>query len=155
MGKSLPGFKTPVPIALHSKRDAFPSKGITLGDFLCDLWSKNEFGTLWNLAKGRAIPVAHESHENEKRQIESAVSMARAGLFGKASRLLLCSGLAPNTDITWQLLLPKHPSCPPPVAPLMPSTPATIGPDFNMFAILHSFPKDTAEVLQALGSKTG
>eukprot|EP00731_Ephydatia_muelleri_P024145 Em0016g416a len=69
--------------------------------------------------------------------------MARAGLFGKASRLLLSSGLAPNTDITWRLLLSKHPSCPPPVAPLIPSTPATIGPDFNMFAILHSFPKDT------------
>ena len=31
MGKSLPGFKTPVPIALHSKRDAFTSKDITLG----------------------------------------------------------------------------------------------------------------------------
>ena len=70
--------------------------------------------------------------------------MARAGLFGKASRLLLSSGLAPNTDTTWQLLLSKHPSCPPPVAPLIPSTPATIGPDFNMLAILHSFPKDTA-----------
>eukprot|EP00731_Ephydatia_muelleri_P025228 Em0017g311a len=28
MGKSLPGFKTPVPIALHSKKDAFPSKGV-------------------------------------------------------------------------------------------------------------------------------
>ena len=113
-------------------------------NYLCDLWSKNEFGTLWNLAKGRAIPVAHESHGNDKRRIESAVSMARAGLFGKASRLLLSSGLAPNTDTTWQLLLSKHPSCPPPVAPLIPSTPATIGPDFNMLAILHSFPKDTA-----------
>ena len=113
-------------------------------NYLCDLWSKNEFGTLWNLAKGRAIPVAHESHGNDKRQIESAVSMARAGLFGKVSRLLLSSGLAPNTDTTWQLLLSKHPSCPPPVAPLIPSTPATIGPDFNMLAILHSFPKDTA-----------
>ena len=33
---------------------------------------------------------------------------------------------------------------PPLVAPLIPSTPATMGPDFNMFAILHSFPKDTA-----------
>ena len=29
-------------------------------------------------------------------------------------------------------------------SPLIPSTPATIGPYFNMFAILHSFPTDTA-----------
>ena len=64
----------------------------------CGMWSKNEFGTLWNLAKGHAIPVAHESNKNEKRQIESAVSMVRAGLFGTASHLLLSSGLAPTKD---------------------------------------------------------
>ena len=60
----------------------------TLINFLCDLWSKNKPSTLWNLAKGRAVPVTHGSHqchEYEKRQLESVVSMARAGLFGKAS----------------------------------------------------------------------
>ena len=41
------------------------------------------------------------------------------------------------------VVIVKHPSCPPPVAPLIPPSPATIGPDFKMLVMLHSFPKDT------------
>ena len=53
-------------------------------------------------------------------------------------------GLAPNTDVTWQLLLSKHPSCPLPTAPLMPSESTVLGPDFNIMATLQSFPLGTA-----------
>ena len=39
MGESLPGFKTPVPITFHSKRDAVPPNSVTLvslaWSFLC------------------------------------------------------------------------------------------------------------------------
>ena len=59
-------------------------------------------------------------------------------------RTLLSSGNAPNTDPTWQLLLSNYPSCPLPTAPLTPSDAIALGPDFNIMAILRSFPKGTA-----------
>eukprot|EP00731_Ephydatia_muelleri_P028678 Em0020g322a len=46
MGESLPGFKTPVPITLHSKRDAVPSTSVTLGDIslVLQLLSRSDTG---------------------------------------------------------------------------------------------------------------
>ena len=84
-------------------------------DFLCDLWSKNAFATLWNLAKGRAnsIPRSNNtSPETSEKIVQSAVSLARDGLLGKACRVLLSESLAPNNDATWQLLISKHPASP-------------------------------------------
>ena len=65
-------------------------------------------------------------------------------MFGKACNILLSAGLAPNNDATWQLLLSKHPSCPPPVVPQVPSTPLSVEPDFDILGALHSFSKGTA-----------
>ena len=76
--------------------------------------------------------------------IESAISLAKAGMFGKACNILLSAALAPNNDATWQLLLSKHPSCPPPVVPQVPSTPLSVEPDFDILGVLRSFPKGTA-----------
>ena len=63
-------------------------------------------------------------------------------MFGKACNILLSAGLAPNDDATW---LSKHPSCPPPVAPKLPSmTPISIEPFFDILGALCSFSKGTA-----------
>eukprot|EP00731_Ephydatia_muelleri_P022813 Em0015g396a len=65
-------------------------------------------------------------------------------MWGKACRILQSSGIAPNNDTTWQLLNSKHPSCPTPVPPVVHTTPVSLEPDFNIIAILRSYPKDTA-----------
>ena len=62
-----------------------------------------------------------------------------------ACQVLTSSGLAPNNDTTWNLLVSKHPkgiSPTPPTAP--PSAAPCLPPDFDIMAILHTFPKDTA-----------
>ena len=79
-----------------------------------------------------------------RRVINSAVSLGRSGLTGKACRMLLSSGIAPNSDTTWCLLQAKHPACPPPVTPNATSEPVTLGPTFNILKILRSFPKGTS-----------
>ena len=120
-------------------------------DFLCDLWSKNAFATLWNLAKGRAnsIPRSNNtSPETSEKIVQLVVSLARDGLLGKTCRVLLSEGLAPNNDATWQLLLSKHPASPPPTVPDVSQTPASLGRDFDIHAVLRSFPKGTAAGLQ-------
>ena len=40
--------------------------------------------------------------------------------------------------------LSKHPSCPPPQVPQVPTVPISIGPDFNILGVLQSFPKGSA-----------
>ena len=69
------------------------------------------------------------------------------GLFGKACRMLTSSGIAANNEETWELLKAKHPYVP------IPSHPTNIPPhssvdllpsDFNIRAVLVSFPKDTS-----------
>ena len=82
--------------------------------------------------------------KNYRRVINSAVSLGRSGLTGKACRMLLSSGIAPNNDTTWRLLQAKHPACPPPVTPNATSEPVTLGPTFNILKILRSFPKGTS-----------
>eukprot|EP00731_Ephydatia_muelleri_P017587 Em0010g685a len=65
-------------------------------------------------------------------------------MFGKACGILLSAGIALNNDNTWKLLLSKHPSCPPPQVPQVPTVPISIGPDFNILEVLQSFPKESA-----------
>ena len=69
------------------------------------------------------------------------MSLARAGLLGKACRVLLSEGFAPNNDATWQLLLSKHPASPPPTVPDVSQTPASLSHDYDILAVLRSFPK--------------
>ena len=67
-------------------------------NFLCDLWSKNDFGTLWNLAKCNHRHN-HQPHDQAARDnqdlVAYAVSLGRAGLFCKACKALESKGLAP------------------------------------------------------------
>ena len=112
---------------------------------LCDFWMKKEFSTLWNLAVSniRKFP-SQQKQENSKSLSDSAISMAKIGLHGKACRILLSDGLAPLNNATWELLKSKHPSSPPPIMPGVPSTPLSLGTNFNLLPILFSFPKVTA-----------
>ena len=117
-------------------------------DALCNMWIDNDLGSLWNLAKGRAISLIHQSTSSIRQRtnnIDMAISLGRSGMFGKACRILQSSGIAPNNENTWQLLKAKHPSCPAPVVPVVQYTETiTLQPDFNILSVLQSFPKDTA-----------
>ena len=110
-----------------------------------DLWVKNEFSTLWNLAVSNAHKApSQQKQRNSKSLSDSVISLAKIGLHGKACRMLLSDGLAPLNNATWELLKSKHPSSPPPITPDVPCTPLSLGPDFNILPFLFSFPKRTA-----------
>ena len=114
---------------------------------LCKMWLNNDLSTLWTMAKcweNRSITEEATVGKNYRRVINSAVSLGRSGLTGKACRMLLSSGIAPSSDTTWRLLQAKHPACPPPVTPNATSEPVTLGPTFNILKILRSFPKGTS-----------
>ena len=70
--------------------------------------------------------------------VDSAISLARDGLIGKASIVLVSDGIAANNDITWKLL---QSSCPLPLAPELTPKPLSLG---HILSVLKSFPKDTA-----------
>ena len=74
----------------------------------------------------------------------SAISLAQDGLFGKACQVLTSSGVAPNNDDTWNLLISKHPSSACPAIPLPSNRDFTFPPDLSLMDILRSFPKLTA-----------
>ena len=76
--------------------------------------------------------------------MSSAISLSQDGLFGKACQVLVSPGVAPNNAETWSLLVSKHPECACSSVPTLPSVGTNIPPDFNLMAILMSFPKLTA-----------
>ena len=53
--------------------------------------------------------------------LSAAISLAMDGLYGKACQALTSSGVAPDTDETWNLhvLVPKYPHFPPPISNLL------------------------------------
>ena len=115
-------------------------------EYLCDLWLKSQYGTLWQRAIGQNTSrPSHSRHNDTDRRIHTSVALAREGLYGKACPVLTSSGLAPQNNDTWELLLSKHPKGPPPTPPTACSSWTAILPkDFNIEAILRSFPKTTA-----------
>ena len=88
--------------------------------------------------------ILFEDESRSHHTVDSAISLARDGLIGKASRVLVSDGIAPNNDITWKLLQSKHPSCPLPLAPELTPKPLSLGHNFDILSVLKSFPKDTA-----------
>ena len=102
---------------------------------------------LWSKAVGRNtnMPNADQSHDTEQRKMSSALTYAQEGLFSKACHILTSSGIAPNSNTVFELLKSKHPLSDPPITPAMSTAPAIhVPPDFNVSAILRSFPKATA-----------
>ncbi|KAL5474616.1 hypothetical protein EMCRGX_G026588 [Ephydatia muelleri] len=113
---------------------------------LCAQWSKGEFSALWNRASNHHSPgPMHLTSNHKSSSVQTAVSLAREGLLSKACQTLTSSGLAPDNNTTWNLLVSKHPKGTPPTPPTAPLLAAPyLPPDFNIMAVLHSFPKDTA-----------
>ena len=94
-------------------------------------------------------PAPSRTHDTRaddtQRLLQSAVSLARVGLYGKACRVLQSSGIAPDNNNTWHLLQAKHPSCPLPTVSDIPTNSLLISPDdFDILSMLTSFPKGTA-----------
>ena len=116
---------------------------------LCDLRSKNELNLLWNqvtaMANASSPSRTHDTRADDaQRLIQSAVSLARVGLYGKACRVLQSSEIAPDNNNTWDLLQAKHPCCPLPTVPSIPTNSLLISPDFDILSMFRSFPKGTA-----------
>ena len=113
---------------------------------LCDMWTDGHFGDLWS----RAVKCTSKSYslhpkvDPGRRKVASAISLAQDGLFGKACQVLTSSGVAPNNDDTWNLLISKHPSSACPAIPLPSNRDYTFPPDLSLMDILRSFPKLTA-----------
>eukprot|EP00731_Ephydatia_muelleri_P023351 Em0015g934a len=113
---------------------------------LCERWSRNELESLWRQAKENSRSNPTRQDADFKQSLYSAITLARLGMYGKACRMLLSDGIAPHNDTTWELLKAKHPSCTPPSAPASEpsSPPPSMGPEFNIAAILQSFPRGTS-----------
>ena len=113
---------------------------------LCNLWSQGRFYTLWEHATRQATPRdRHPKQRSTRQSIVTAISLAREGLYGKACQALTSTGIAPNTDTTWELLRSKHPKGTPPTTLSIEALGTTILPqDLDMLSILRSFPKATA-----------
>ena len=131
--------------SLRHKGNHNPHRSV---ESLCNLWLSNDLATLWVMAKSRAN--SHNATEDTStsrsygKTINSAVSLGHSGLMGKACRMLLSSGIAPNNEATWCLLQAKHPPCPPPVVPDITPEPITLSPAFDVLPILRSFPRGTS-----------
>ena len=138
-------FMLPKCLLLTPKRRGRHHKPIPI-EYLCGLWLKGQYGTLWQRAVGQTTSrPSHSRHNDTDRRIHTSVALAREGLYGKACQVLTSSGLAPHNNDTWELLQSKHPKGPPPTPPTAGSSWTAILPkDFNVGAILRSFPKTTA-----------
>ena len=100
------------------------------------------------MAKSRRVtgPWRTNSDDSVPRNlIDFAVSLSHEGMFAKACRILVSSGLAPNNEDTWKLLREKHPEGPLPIIPETTSAQSiSLNDDFEVYNILKSFPKGTA-----------
>ena len=130
-----------------SKRGYYYSPQSVVDVKLCELWSQGHIDTLWQRATSHTSAKPSKAVNcDSKTNISSAISRARRGLLGKACRLLVSSGIAPNDEVTWQLLQSKHPTGPTPTpSPVSEAPRADLLPgSFDILAILRSFSKDTA-----------
>ena len=101
------------------------------------------------MAKSRRVtgPLARTNSDDSvpRNLIDFAVSLSHEGMFAKACRILVSSGLAPNNEDTWKLIREKHPEGPLPIIPETTSAQSiSLNDDFDVYNILKSFPKGTA-----------
>ena len=97
-------FLLPKCVLVSSKRRGRHHKPPSI-NYLCDLWSKGHYLTLWEHASQQESSNAFQTHtKGSDYNIQSAIRHAKNGLYGKACQVLNSSGIAPNNDTTWQLL---------------------------------------------------
>eukprot|EP00731_Ephydatia_muelleri_P025227 Em0017g310a len=128
--------------------EAFSQLASRLATHTCKLKSAVTFElySRLNLHLNRAASSSHSNKTTRVRPndgVTSAISLSKDGLCGKACRLLVSQGVAPNNESTWNLLISKHPKGGCPVG--LPGAPndGTLPPDFNLGPVLRSFPKLT------------
>ncbi|KAL5506266.1 hypothetical protein EMCRGX_G007877 [Ephydatia muelleri] len=138
-------FMLPKCLLPSSKLGGRHNKPIPI-ESLCDMWLGGNLSELWSFAQNRAASSSHSNKTTRVRPndgVTSAISLSKDGLYGKACRLLVSQGVAPNNESTWNLLISKHPKGGCPVG--LPGAPndGTLPPDFNLGPVLRSFPKLT------------
>ena len=101
------------------------------------------------MAKSRRVtgPLARTNSDDSvpRNLIDFAVSLSHEGMFAKACRILVSSGLASNNEDMWKLIREKQPEGPLPIIPETTSAQSiSLNDDFDVYNILKSFPKGTA-----------
>ena len=109
---------------------------------LCDRWERGDLEWLWTRSC-RPDPSFKSRSADSKRAFQAAILHARHGRLGKACAVLSSSGLAPDSDATFEKLQAKHPQSDPPepVDPVS-TAPLQLGSDFNLHGALTSFAKE-------------
>ena len=103
------------------------------------MWLGGNLSELWSFAQNRAASSSHLNKTTRVRPndgVTSAISLSKDGLYGKACRLLVSQGVAPNNESTWNLTSQRGLPCWSP-------NDGTLPPDFNLLPVLRSFPKLT------------
>eukprot|EP00731_Ephydatia_muelleri_P006442 Em0003g690a len=139
-------FMLPKCVLVAPKRRGRHHKPLPI-NHLCDLWSKGQFGFLWEHASQQVTSRTRQAHTSgSDHNIRLAIGLVKEGLYGKACQILTSSGVAPNNDTTWQLLQAKHPKGPPPVCPPNDTSnfPSILPNTFDILSVLRSFTKSTA-----------
>ena len=126
----------------NSKRGGRHNKPISI-DILCDMWLKGNLCELWHRAQTRATISTQSKKVLPNKRVDSAIALAKDGLYSKACQMLTSQGVAPDDDNTWNLLISKHPQGECPSNLPIPSTVTVLPHDFNIVPVLRSFSKLT------------
>eukprot|EP00731_Ephydatia_muelleri_P000766 Em0001g766a len=76
-------------------------------NFLCGLGPRKRNIT-WKLSR-RTMWIFCFSNHGSLTRVDSAIALAKDGLYSKTCQMLTSQGLAPDDDNTWNLLISKHP----------------------------------------------
>ena len=126
-----------------SKRGGRHNKPISI-DILCDMWLKGNLCELWHRAQTRATISTQSKKVLPNKRVDSAIALAKDGLYSKACQMLTSQDLAPppppppplDDDNTWNLLISKHPQGECPSNLPIPSTETVLPHDFNIVPVL-------------------
>ena len=132
---------------LPSNKRAGRKKTLPSIESFCDRWERGDWSTLWANAKASGDKMTNRKSKNAQdgqAQLDAATSAAADGQYGKACRILIWSGIAPNNKGTWEQLKAKHPHATRPTAIREDSEALQLDSSFDMANAFHSFPKDTA-----------
>ena len=116
---------------LHSHKHRGHPHTPTPIEYLCNLWSKGLYGLIWQCTVHQSTSnTRHIQCNDNDKKVRTSIALERESLCRKACQVLTSSGLAPNTNDTWELLQTKHPKGPLPIPPPGVTTPlVTIVPN--------------------------
>ena len=100
------------------------------------MWLKGNLCELWQRAQTRATISTQSKKVLPNKRVDSAIALAKDGLYSKACQMLTSQGLAPDDDNTWKLLISKHPQGDCPSNLPIPSTETVLPHDCACFKII-------------------